>query len=214
MGQRWAGILVLAGTLSAAVVIDRVAVVVGKQVIKESDLLRDLRVTEFLNGEPPDFSPSAKRKAADRLIDQLIIRDDIRRGAYAPAPASESGKMLAQIQQQRFGGSGAELQRALSRYGLTKDELRMQLQWQLDVLTFIDQRFRPGVLITDDEVKNYYDQHLAALRRTYPNAKTYQEMAPKVRSLLEGEKLNQDFDVWLRQQREQAQIEYVQGAFQ
>jgi hypothetical protein len=206
--------LVLAGMLSAAVVLDRVAVVVGKQVIKESDLLRDLRVTEFLNGERPDFSPSAKRKAADRLIDQLIIRNEIRRGAYAPAPASESGKMLEQIEQQRFGGSKAKFQQALARYGLMEDELRMQLQWQLDVLTFIDQRFRPGVLVTDDEVKSYYDQHLAALRITYPDAKTFQEMAPKVRSLLEGQKLNQEFDAWLRQQRGQAQIEYVKGAFQ
>lgn len=214
MGRRWASLLILAGAVSAAVVIDRVAVVVGKQVIKESDLMRDLRVTEFLNGEPPDFSSPAKRKAADRLIDQLIIRYEMRRSLYASAPASESAKMLKQIQQQRFGGSSAEFQRAMARYGLTEDELRMQLQWQLDVLTFVDQRFRPGVLVTDNEVKSYYDQHLAALRRTYPNANTFQEMAPKVRSLLEGQKLNQDFDTWLRQQRAQTQIEYVQGAFQ
>ena len=214
MAWKWAAVLVAAGALSAAVVIDRVAVVVGKQVIKESDLLRDLRVTEFLNSERPDFSPAAKRKAAERLIDQLIIRDEIRRGAYAPAPVSETDKMLRQIQQQRFSGSSMAFQQALARYGLSEDELRMQLQWQLDVLTFIDQRFRPGVLVTDEQVKSYYEEHLAALRRSYPNANTFQEMAPKVRSLLEGQQLNQLFDQWLRQERARDQIEYMQGAFQ
>lgn len=210
----WTTILVFACAVSAAVVLDRVAVVVGKQIIKESDILRDLRVTQFLNGQPPDFSPAAKRRAADRLIDQLIIRNEIRMGAYTPAPSSESEGMLRKIVQQRFGGSTSRFRQELTRYGLTEDQLKMQLQWQLDVLTFIDQRFRPGVLVTDNDVKKYYEQHTAALRQAYPQLHTFGEFAPKVRELLEGQQLNKQFDEWLRQQRGQEQIEYLQGAFQ
>lgn len=207
-------LILFAGALAASVVLDRVAVIVGKQIIKESDIVRDLRVTEFLNRQPPEFSAQDKRKAADRLVDQMIIREEIRRGAYAPAPATQVDAMVKQIRDQRAGGSGTRLQQDLARYGLTEDQLRAQLQWQFDVLKFIDQRFRAGVLITDEDVKTYYDQHRAALERQYPQIKTYEGMEPKVRDLLEGDRLNQDFGRWLDGQRKRASIEYKQGAFQ
>lgn len=214
MPRLWMLIPLVACSVPASVVLDRVAVIVGKQVIKQSDILRDLRVTEFLNRQPPDFSVQARRKAADRLVDQMIIREEIRRGAYAEAPPSQVDAMLKQIRQQRAGGSDARLQQELARYELTEDQLRAQLQWQFDVLKFIDQRFRPGVLVTDDEVKTYYDQHRAALEGQYPTIKSYEAMEPKVRELLEGQRLNQEFDRWLDARRKRATIEYKQGAFQ
>jgi len=55
-------LLTMVGASSAVVVLDRMAVIVGKHVIKTSDIDWDLRVTEFLNREPLDFSSQAKRK--------------------------------------------------------------------------------------------------------------------------------------------------------
>jgi len=208
-------ILLLAGAVPAKmVVIDRVAVVVGRHVIKASDIYRDLRVTEFLNRQPPDFSPGARRQAAERLIDQMIIRDEIQKGDYAPAGADQVEAMLKQIRHERFGDSDARLEQELSRYGLTEDQLRMELQWQFDVLTFIDQRFRAGVLVTTDDVRSYYNQNLAKFQQAYPQIKTFEAMEPKVRASLVGERLNQDFERWLKQQRARNRIEYRQGAFQ
>ena len=63
-----------------AIVLDRIAVVVGKVAIKSSDIERDIRVTAFLNHEPLVFTPDARKKAADRLIDQQIIRQEIATG--------------------------------------------------------------------------------------------------------------------------------------
>ena len=215
MPRRWIWtILLLALRLPAAVVIDRIAVIVGKQAIKLSDINRDLRVTEFLNRQQPDLSPDARRKAAERLIDQAIIRNEIQRGDYASAKPAQVDAMLQQIRQDRAGGSDARLRQELSRYGLTEDQLRVQLQWEFDVLAFIDQRFRPGVLVTDQDAKSYYDQHRAELQRAYPQLKTYEAVAPKVRELLEQERLNQNFDQWLKQARTRNHIEYEQGAFQ
>ena len=50
----------------------------------------------------------------------------------------------------------------------TEDQLRRYLQWQLTVLRFIDQRFRPGVLVTEEEVRAYYDEHRAELQKANP----------------------------------------------
>ncbi len=204
----------IAGFSQHSMVIDRIAVVVGKEVIKTSDIDRDLRVTQFLNRERLDFSVEAKRKAAERLIDQAVIRREIMSGGYRRANDSDADALLRQIRQSRFGGSESRMKEALSRYQLTEETLRERLLWQLTVLRFIDQRFRPGVLVTDEDVRSYYDQHLAELKRQYPRDSSFAALEPKIRELLTGERINQSFVQWLEGARSRVQIKYHQGAFQ
>jgi hypothetical protein len=211
----WATFLLsVVGGLQGAVVLDRIAVIVGRHVIKASDIDRDLRLTQFLNREQPDSSSGAKHKAADRLIDQTIIRDEIVSGGYRRPPDSEADTLLNQLRKDRFGSSDARLRTELARYGVTESQLREQLVWQLTVLQFIDQRFRPGVLVTDEEVRAYYDQHTAELKRDYPQAASFEALDPKIRSSLEGERINQNFVEWLDAARKRVGIQYRQGAFE
>ena len=204
----------LASALQGATVVDRMAVIVDKHVIKSSDIYRDLGVTEFLNRQQPDFGAEARHKAADRLIEQSIIRDEIANGGYRWASSADAQALLDAIQKERFGGSSDQLQAALSRYGLTEDELRAQLLWQLTVLRFIDQRFRNGVLVTDEDIRAYYDQHLADLKREYPQDSSYKAIEPKIRASLEGERINQNFVQSMDQARKRANVRYLQGAFE
>lgn len=207
-------LLVLASVTLNAVVIDRMAVIVGKHVIKLSDINRDLRATEFLNRQPPDFGTDARRKAADRLIEQTIIRDEIANGGYKWASEADADAMLNKIREDRFGGSDARLRAALSGYSLAEEDLRAQLLWQLTVLRFIDQRFRNGVLISDEDVRAYYDQHLADLKREYPQDSSFKTLEPKIRASLEGERINQNFVESMDQARKRVRVQYLQGAFE
>jgi hypothetical protein len=214
MLRRLSSLLVVGCALSGSVVIDRIAVVVGKHAIKTSDIDRDVRATQFLNHERPDFSVDTKRKAAERLIDQTLIGDEMEKGKYARSGAGDLDAMFKRLLQDRFGGSAARMKDSLSEYGLGEDQLRMQLQWQLDVMRFIEERFRPGVLVTDDEVRSYYDARQADLKRQFPQLRTYEALAPKIRTSLEGERLNGNFEQWLTQVRQRNRVEYRQGAFQ
>jgi hypothetical protein len=214
MLRRLSSLLLVVCALSGSVVIDRIAVIVGKRAIKTSDIYRDLRATQFLNHDRPDFSVDAKRKAAERLVDQTLIRDEMEKGRYARSGAADLDAMLMRLLQDRFGGSTARMKDSLSVYGLDEDQLRMQLQWQLDVLRFIEERFRPGVLVTDEEVRAYYDARQTDLKRQFPQLKTYEALAPKIRTSLEGERLNANFEQWLAQVRQRNRVEYRQGAFQ
>jgi hypothetical protein len=207
-------LLMIAGASSAVVVLDRMAVIVGKHVVKSSDIDWDLRVTEFLNRESLDFSPQAKRKSAERLIDQEIIRQEIVSGNYRRPPDSDAAALETQLKRDRFSGSDQRMRAELQRYGITEDQLRAQLLWQLTVLRFIDERFRPAVIVTDEEVHGYYDQHLAELRRQYPENGSFDALEPKIRSLLEGQRINENFNQWLEQARKRARIEYKQDAFE
>lgn len=206
-------ILGFSSLLSGAVVLDRIAVIAGKHIIKQSDIDRDIRLTDFLNDTRLDPSAQAKKEAAERLITQQIIRDEIVTGGYRRPQESAAAQLETQLVRDRFAGSSQRLNAALERYGLTEAELRERLLWQLTVLQFINQRFRAGVVITDDDVRKYYDQHAAELKRQYPKENNFQALEPKIRDTVEGERINQAFNEWLDQARQNEKVDFKPGAF-
>ncbi len=211
---RWALFFAAFSAVSAAgVVIDRIAVIVDTRPIKLSDIERDLRVTEFLNRDPLDLGAQARRKAAERLIDQVVIGNAIMVNGFPGPSEKDANALLNDLRRDRFGGSDERLCRGLSKYGLTEKQLLEQLLWQLQVLRFIDQRFRPGVQVTDQQIRQYYDQHRADLERANPG-KDFDALAPKIRATLEGEQINRNFFQWLDQARRRNRIEFRQEAFQ
>jgi peptidyl-prolyl cis-trans isomerase SurA len=200
--------------LSGDVILDRIAVIAGTHVIKLSDIERDIRLTDFLNRAPLNLSPGAKRESAERLITQQIIRDEIVSGGYRRPPESEATQLEAELRRDRFEGSRERLAAALQRYSLTDAELREQLLWQITVLQFINQRFRGGVVVTDSEVRDYYDERYVELSKQYPKDNSLEALEPKIRSMLEGERINQSFNDWLDQARKSERVEFKQGAFE
>src|SRR5579871_700493 len=80
---------IIASAVSAGEILDRIAVTVGKQVITEGDVLNDLRVSAFI-----------ERKAADRLVDQILILQEAS-FSRIPLPAqNDAAKMLADVRAQ------------------------------------------------------------------------------------------------------------------
>jgi peptidyl-prolyl cis-trans isomerase SurA len=201
----WALLAVV--SLAQAGVIDQIAAVVGKHAVKTSDIDRDLRVTQFLNGQAPDFSVVQQRAALQRLIDQELIRTDLVQAATS-APPDSSKALLDQIRAERFKGSSALMNAELKRRGLSQEQLLDQLQWQLVVLRFIDERFRPGITVSDEDLHAYYDQNAAALKKQNPTHNTFEDLTPKIRETLEGERINASFEDWIQQARKNTRIDY------
>ena len=137
------------GVLRADVV-DRIAVAVGNRAIKESQIDRDIRLTAFLNGTPLDEGAGSKRKAADRLIDQTVIRSEMSKGSYPDASNTDVNATLAKIRQARFHSEG-EYQQALKTYGISESELKAHIAFQLQVVKFVDLRFAKGSPAADNE---------------------------------------------------------------
>lgn len=207
-------VLMAVNVAAAVVVLDRIAVIVNNHAIKSSDIDWDLRVTAFLNREPMNINPQTKRQTAERLIDQEIIRQEIVTGNYRRPSDNDAAALFEQLRRDRFGGSEVRMRQELQRYGITEEQLHAQLLWQLTVLRFIDERFRPQVIVTDDEVQAYYNQHRAELERQYKEDSRFEALEPKIRSLLEGQKINEGFNRWLEAARKRYRIEYKQEAFQ
>ena len=210
MSRRCALALLLCRCVALAVIIDRIAVVVGSSIVKQSDIEIDLRVTEFLNNQPLDLSLAKQKEAASRLIDQVFIRKEIQVGSYPVATLQEADAQIERLVKQRYKTQAA-FRQALSRYGLTELELRTHFQWQLTVLKFIDDRFKPAVLVNDDEIEAYYHQHAAALRGQHPG-ESLDQLRARIRDILTAEGVNKEFFAWLDQARSDAKIQYLEAS--
>jgi len=113
-------------TGSRADIIDRIAVTLDNQVITESEILLEIRLTAFQNGGPLSLKPEAKREAAGRLIEQKLIRKEIEVGRYIQPNPADVESMMKQLESQRFHSPG-ELRQALEKYGVREEDLRAHL---------------------------------------------------------------------------------------
>jgi hypothetical protein len=195
--------------LAHAVVIDRIAIVVNGKIIKQSDIERDTRVTEFLNRQPVNLSAASQKEAANRLIDQVFIRNEIEVGSYPRATLTDADRELEKIKAQRFKTSAA-FERAVASYNLTPLEVRTEFQWQLTVLNFIDLRFRPAAVVSDEDIQKYFDEHRTTLERANAGKTTVDDFRAQIEDTLAGERVNQLFFAWLDEQRKQAKIQYFE----
>jgi hypothetical protein len=200
---------------SRADIIDRVAVTLDNQVITESELLLEIRLTAFQNGGPLDFKPEAKREAAGRLIEQKLIRKEIEVGRYIQPGPADVEPMMKQLATQRFHGAG-EFRHALEKYGVREEDLKAHLLWQLTLLRFIDVRFRPGVQVTDQDIQQYFSQKLPELEKQAGPEKKIQleDLRDKIQEALTDERVDQQLNDWLAETRKHMRIEFHPEAFQ
>jgi hypothetical protein len=208
MMARLAYALVLAAVPANSVIIDRIAVIVGKHVIKDSDIVRDIRVVAFLNRERPSFSPAARKQCAGRLIDQEFIRQELSLGAYPLATPAEASELLDKLRASR-SSSPVDWTDQLLQAHLTESELRSALAWQLSVLRFISLKFRPGVFIPEEQLRQYYAAHRAELEAANPNRPaTFDGLRQTIETTLAEDRVNQLFYEWLDEKRKEARIIY------
>ena len=197
----------------AAEIIDRVAVSVGNQVITEDQINEELRVTAFLNHDKVDTSPAEKKKAAERLVEQALIKRDIDLSHYALPQTSDAEQSLRSIASQY--PSEAEFQKALQAYGITAEDLRRHLWWQLTVLSFIDYRFRPGIQLPESDLRNFYEQEAAKWREQgLKEVPSFEDARGKIEQVLTQQRIDQAVDRWIGDTRTQVEIRYRPGAFE
>ncbi|MBV9158725.1 MAG: hypothetical protein JO097_20865, partial [Acidobacteriaceae bacterium] len=65
-----------------AEVVDRIAIIIGRNVVTELQIDEELRVTAFLNNQPVTRDSATRRAAASRLIAQLLVERDMRLSHY------------------------------------------------------------------------------------------------------------------------------------
>ena len=186
-------------------VIDRVAISIGTQVITGEQVDIEVRLTDLLNRQNLDMSAAARKAAAGRLVQQTLVKREMELSRY-PLPAlADADASLKDVKGDYR--SDAEYHDALARYGVTEAELRERLWWQLTVLRFIDYRFRPGIQISDTDIKAYYDKQLPTWRQEGKNPQL-SEVRDQIEATLTEQRVDESLDRWLLEARAQATIRY------
>jgi peptidyl-prolyl cis-trans isomerase SurA len=205
---------VLCAALQAEIV-DRIAVSVGNTVITTSDMNLQIRVSAFLDGSKPDFSPAARHNMADRLVEQALIRKELETSRY-PLPTPEEMEPEYQaFRAKRFPNADTFAQ-ALQAAGITEQELKEELVWQRAITQFLDVRFRPGVQVTDQDIEQYFNTVVAPLaRQAHPGQPVnLADYRTDIEVKLSGDRANQEMDRWLADARRRTVVVVHEEAFQ
>ena len=190
-------------------VLDRIAIIVGRQVITELQIDEELRVTAFLNDRPVARDLDARRIAAGHLIEQLLVKREMELSRYPLPEAAEVDRYVDQVRTALARTTNFD--EALRSYGLTAETLREHLLVQLTTLQFIDFRFQPDVGISSADIQNYYQRQLAGWKAQHPGARapTLTESTESIRKTLVEQRTDEALDAWLQESRKQVSIVYL-----
>jgi hypothetical protein len=197
--------LTLALSAGAAEVIDRIVATVNGHIIMLSDWEDSLRFEAFSGGRALDALTPADRKAAalDHLIDQELLREQLRSADSTHASPEEVTARVAEIRQQYPEAQSESGWRALlARYQLDEESLRRRVAVQLDLLGLVDSRLRPTVNIDAKSIESYYNQELLPqLRQAGGQDVPLAEVTGKIKELLTQKKISQLLTAWLQDLR-------------
>jgi hypothetical protein len=203
----------LFAALLPAEIVDRIAVTVDNRVIATSEIGEALRVAAFLDGEKPDLGPAARRRMADRLIEQILVRREMELTRYPEPSPAEIADAVDQVKR-RFAGD-AEFQRELAAYKLTQRQIEDALRRQITLLRYIDLRFRPEVQVQENDVMQYYETvFLPEIRKkgVTPDP-PFEDVQDECEEALTAGLVDKRMDAWLAEARGRARIEYDEDAF-
>jgi hypothetical protein len=192
---------------AAGPIVDRVVANVNGHVVLQSDWEEEVSFEAFEDGKDPASFTDAERKAAlDRLIDQELLREQVR--PSQPAPPDQVASRVAEVRKVQPNCSTEEAwHAALKRYGLTQKDLETRLGNQIQLMKLVEDRLRPSVHIDQQAIESYYrDQLLPELKKAGAQAKPLTEVYGRIRTVLAEKKLNELLNGWLASLRTEGHI--------
>lgn len=211
------------GTVHAQspIVLDRVVAVVNDRPILQSDVNEEMRIAILepnaggQGAETPDL-------ALQRLISRTLIRQQIREeDAQTTLPSADDiNARLTEIRKQlpacvrEHCATEEEWKAFLDRHGLTEERVELYLRGRLQILRFIEIRFRQGIRISEQEIATYYHNTLLPQYPTGQPAPPLAQVAPRIEEILLQQRVNAMFDDWLDSLREQGEVEILDPSFE
>jgi len=194
----------------AGEVLDRVVAIVNNTPIFQSDWEFALRCEALMDGrEPESLDASEQRAVFDRLVDQELLHEQMRGYMTTTVTDEEVAARMKEVRQQIEGGkSDPQVWQAMLRKAdVTEVELEGRIRKQLEVLGFLDSRFRPTTRVDFRAIQTYYrEQFLPELHRQGGQDIPLNEVAPKIREILTQQRMSEQINAWLQTLREQADI--------
>ena len=161
------------GSSSSATLESGDVAVVGTTHITKSQL--DRAITQRLKGmklqsqTPPkvgttQYTTTVVQPTLQRLVQEAEVRN-IAEALHVTVTDAEYNKALKNAIDQSYGGDESKLQADLKKIGFTNDDLRYEYETSL-LENKITDKLTNEVKVTEQDVKNYYEQNKAAYKAT------------------------------------------------
>lgn len=194
--------------------IDGVVAIVNGSIILESDVDEERRFEGIqpYRGSSAEFS---RDRAVQRLIDRTLILQQAKLEADQTAVSQqELDKQIETLRrdipacrQQYHCDTDEGWQKYLAANGFTVDEFRDRWQKRMELLRLIEVRFRNGISISDDEIKEYYEKTMlpeyARQKVTPPKLET---ISKRIEEVLLQQRVGSLLRDWLQSLRAQGSV--------
>ncbi len=203
------------------ILLDTVVAVVNYHAILQSDIDDEIRLS-VLDPSLPGQTVLTRRRALEQLISRSLIEQQIRReDAQAALPSPEEvATRLSEIRRElpacvrQNCASDAGWQAFLTAHDLTPERVNTYLRYRLEILAFIEQRFRQGIHITPQEIEAYYRETLVPQYAPGESVPTLERVTPRIEEVLLQQHVNVLFDEWLTNLRKQGDVEVLDPSLQ
>lgn len=200
-------------------ILDQVVAVVNNHAILSSDLDEDIQLS-ILDPSRGGTGVLTRQRALEQLISRTLIEQQIRQQdvqAIEPTQADVQKRiemirkeLPACVRENCATDSGWE--KFLHAHDLTADQVQTYLRNRMEILNFIVARFQQGIRISPQEIADYYDKTLLPQYPAGETAPPLKEVAPRIEEILLQQQVNALFDDWLKNLREQGDIEVLDPA--
>jgi hypothetical protein len=204
-----------------AVVLDRVVAVVNNQAILASDVDDEVRLA-VLDPGGVGHGVLTPQRALEQLISRALIQQQIHQEDVQAAEPSqdEVDARLKEIRREvpacvRLNCASEQGWTAfLAAHGLTPQRVEAYLRYRVQILHFIEQRFRQGIRITPEEIEKYYRETLLPQFAPGEAVPPLDSVAQRIQEILLERQVNVLFDDWLRNLRRQGDVEVLDPALE
>jgi hypothetical protein len=201
---------------SNAVVLDRVVAVVNNQAILASDVEDEVRLSVLDPGRA-GLGTLTPKIALEQLISRALIQQQIRQeDAQAVQPSqAEVDARLKEIRREvpacvHLNCASEEGWKAfLAARGLTSERVETYLRYRIQILRFVEERFRLGIRIAPEEIETYYRETLLPQYAPGEAIPPLAEVAPRIEEILLQRQVNVLFSDWLKNLRKLGDVEVL-----
>lgn len=203
---------------TAPTVLDRVVAVVNYQPILWSDITNEMRFA-VLDPEEANGTLTPQR-ALEELISRTLIQQQIgEEDATAALPSEDEVRARVTAVRKELPAcvrmncaSDSGWQAFLNKNGLTAEQVEAYLKLRLEILRFIEIRFRQGIRISREETEEYYRNKLLPQYPRGSNVPPLGSVASRIQEILLEAQVNVMFDNWLDNLRKQGDVEVLDAS--
>ena len=202
-------VLSLAPGRASAEVIDRIVATVNGRIILQSDWDEALCYEALLtNRTLAQFTDDDRRAVLDRLIDQELLREQMKSADFLHATDAEAAARVAEARKQYPQAESSEAWQALlANYHLTEKDFLGRVRQQIDLMRLVEARLRPTVQIDSKSIEAYYrEQFVHKLKQSGASEVSLAEVSGRIRELLTEQKVSELLVSWLQTLRSEGQV--------